>query len=246
MSIRLCDRGATKLSGRSTAAVEREAVEWAAVGARTLADVSDARGLLSEEAFQRKFPSLETGTYREILAEVPDAWKDLMRGTATAQHAGAREKTEHTRGLVMGTPKTLAKGPETPVAGLRVRDVYRRIVAARWSMPSAFRAGERPGEGREIWAQKGREEQGYLEDVRDVYVGTRHKAVPQFMCDRAYKVATRTDFSNRKFRGSTMPAWKCPRCGQEDSTAHKYSTCVEVKKAWGHTFGAWERLTDYA
>ena len=53
-------RGATKLSGRSTAAVEREAVEWAAVGARTLADVSDARGLLSEEAFQRKFPSLQT------------------------------------------------------------------------------------------------------------------------------------------------------------------------------------------
>ena len=51
------------------------------------------------------------------------------------------------------------------------------------------------GEGREIWAQKGREEKGYLEDVRDVYVGTRHKAVPQFMCDRAYKVATRADFS---------------------------------------------------
>ena len=101
-------RGATKLSGRSNAAVEREAVEWAAVGARTLADVSDARGLLSEEAFQRKFPSLETGTYREILAEVPDAWKDLMRGTATAQHAGAREKTEHPRGLWMGT---LQNGP---------------------------------------------------------------------------------------------------------------------------------------
>ena len=76
-----------------------------------------------------------------------------------------------------------------------------------------------------------------------MYVGTRHKAVPQFMGHRAYKVATRTDFSNRKFRGSTMPAWKCPRCGQEDSTTHKYSTCVEVKKAWGHTFAAWQRLT---
>ena len=76
-------RGTTRLSGRSTAEVEREAVEWAAVGARTLADVSGARGLLSEEAFRRRFPSLQTGTYQEILAEVPDAWKDLMRGTAT-------------------------------------------------------------------------------------------------------------------------------------------------------------------
>ena len=97
-------RGTTRLSGRSTAEVEREAVEWAAAGARTLADVSDARGLLSEEAFRRRFPSLQTGTYQEILAEVPDAWKDLLRGTATAQHAGAREETEHARGLVMSTP----------------------------------------------------------------------------------------------------------------------------------------------
>ena len=160
-------------------------MEWAAVGARTLADVTDARGLLSEEAFRRRFPSLQTGTYQEILAEVPDAWKDLLRGTATAQHAGARLETEHARGLVMGTPKTLTTGPETPVAGMRVRDVYRRIVAARWSMPSAFRAGERPGEGREIWAQKGREERGYLEDVRDVYVGTRHKAVPAIPMNQA-------------------------------------------------------------
>ena len=60
-------RGATRLSGRSTAEVEREAVGWAAVGARTLADVSDARGLMSEEAFQRAFPSLRTSTYKEIL-----------------------------------------------------------------------------------------------------------------------------------------------------------------------------------
>ena len=62
------------------------------------------------------------------------------------------------------------------------------------------------------------EARGYLEDVRDVYVGTRHKAVPQFMCDRAYKVA---DFSSGVRCCLLVPQNTCAPCWlrEQDPTA---------------------------
>ena len=36
---------------------------------------------------------------------------------------------------------------------------------------------------------------------------------------------------------------KCPRCGEEDSVAHKYGRCREVRKVWKLFFRAWEKVT---
>ena len=70
--------------------------------------------------------------------------------------------------------------------------------------------------------QKGREGgDSRREDIAKVYEGITHPAVPIHMSDRAYKVATGTEFTGRKFLGDKGG---CARCGcMDETTIHRYA-----------------------
>jgi len=123
---------------------------------------------------------------------------------------------------------TLTKGKIVDLLQADIADLYEALVANKWSLPKAFQPG---GYGRRIWAQKQRRGgEEMLEDIVRVYAGITHPAVPQHMSDRAYKVATGTEFVGRKFLGDKGV---CGRCGcMDETTAHRYGACAEVHKLW--------------
>ena len=135
--------------------------------------------------------------------------------------------------------ETLHVGTEHDTSTMGIKEIYESLLAAKWNMPAAFQPQK---QGQEIWEQKGREGgDSRREDIAKVYEGITHPAVPIHMSDRAYKVATGTEFTGRKFLGDKGG---CARCGcVDETTLHRYARCPEVCKLWGLVCGAWHRIS---
>ena len=253
--------GRTRLSGRSTRDVEEEAVAWAAEGVMRVGDLTDARGrMMSAEGFRAQFPTLRVSTYREALGDMPEAWQqrlavgdeagetsEVEQGKATGEKkAGKKEQPERPervwRMAVVGWPETIPGArppPEKDVQTLGVGGVYDRLVAAMWEVPTTFRV---EGDGTRIWRGEGLKIGRKGQDMRRVYESTVHAAVPRHMSDLAYKVATCTDYVGARFHKEGSSRRCCPRCGVEDSAAHKFWKCEEVVKLWMLIGRAWTRM----
>ena len=78
-------------------------------------------------------------------------------------------------------------------------------------------------------------------DLAKIYAGITHSAIPFHISDRAYKVATGTEFTGKKFLGNKGG---CGRCGHSDETTrHRYHECGEVRKLWQLISDAWHRIS---
>ena len=253
--------GRTRLSGRSTRDVEEEAVAWAAKGVVRIRDLADVRGrMMSAEGFRVRFPTLQGSTYRDILGDMPEAWQERLAigDEATEAHAvgqeeatggrgaGKKEKPERPervwRVAAVGWPETIPgtrPPPEKDMQTLGIGGVYDRLVAAMWEVPTTFRMG---GDGTRIWKGERLKAGRKGQDMRRVYESTVHAAVPRHMSDLAYKVATCTDYVGARFHKEGSSRRCCPRCGVEDSTAHKFWRCEEVVKLWRMIGRAWTRM----
>jgi hypothetical protein len=178
-------KGNTKLTGRSTKEVEREAVHWAGNGLTEIKDLLTREGkLILEVVFQRKYPDLSVETYRSIKAEMRGAWhavlKDSRRMPAEEGYATYTTITP-TKMLVAKEPMRLKERAEgdrhTPE--LEVGDIYDTMIAGRWSMPRTFQMGHR---GQVRWAEKQRDPGMYGNDIQKIYdtrIPPQHKPLLQ-------------------------------------------------------------------
>ena len=204
---------------------------------------------MSAEGFRAQFPTLRVSTYREALGDMPEAWQqrlavgdeagetsEVEQGKATGEKkAGKKEQPERPervwRMAVVGWPETIPGArppPEKDVQTLGVGGVYDRLVAAMWEVPTTFRV---EGDGTRIWRGEGLKIGRKGQDMRRVYESTVHAAVPRHMSDLAYKVATCTDYVGARFHKEGSSRRCCPRCGVEDSTAHKFWKCGGAGKS---------------
>ena len=125
--------------------------------------------MMSAEGFRARFPTLKGSTYRDILEDMPEAWRErLVAGNEAGEaHAMGREREtgrepterqeepEHPervwRVAAVGWPETIPgtrPPPEKDVRELGIGGVYDRLVATMWEMPTTFRIG---GDGTRIW-----------------------------------------------------------------------------------------------
>ena len=132
--------------------------------------------------------------------------------------------------LVAPVPTLVMEPTAVPIiCGIGVTNLYKIIMSQRWYMPSPFREGS---EGARIWGVKERPQEGKREDIRKIYEGLRHPAVPRWMSDRVYLAATRREFGGVKF-GVQGGRRRCPKCGQDLTCEHKYARCPVTQRVWG-------------
>ena len=142
--------------------------------------------------------------------EWPEAWKQAI---------AMRRKGEPTeKKTTIGCKETLQTKGGNGIAGMGVSELYARLVANMWELPTKFEEGRT---ARKIWDKLGRPAGKLHEDVKKIYSGIRHPAVPRGMSDKSLWNATCYDISSRM----RLP---CPRCAAPDSTEHKYRSCPEV------------------
>ena len=133
----------------------------------------------------------------------------------------------------IGCKETLQTKVGKGIAGMGVSELYARLVANMWELPTKFEEGRT---ARKIWDTLGRPVKKLHGDVKKIYSGIRHPAVPRGMSDKSLWNATCSDISSRM----RLP---CPRCAAPDSTEHKYRSCPEVANAWRMGLGAWNKWT---
>ena len=78
---------------RSTAATEREMMDWTAAGVVTVQDVLNSTGddVMTNREFERAWPGLRAETYAEMLAVLPHEWRQTLRH-GESEEAAARER----------------------------------------------------------------------------------------------------------------------------------------------------------
>ena len=226
----------TRLTGRSTDEVEQAAIDWAGSGVITVKDVIDTGGgrLLKPVEFKAKHANLDRRVYAELLREIPQEWKQALT------RAGVAEREPPMTRYLSGVARTLSDRPAVEIRRLGVKELYTRFVAERWKMPKCFEPGK---DGDKVWGQKERAIEDRDKDLKRIFEAIRHPAVPRWMTDRSYKVATDSEFIGRRFHQKHPERMKCPRCGKEDSVAHKYGRCREIREVWKLFLRAWKKAT---
>jgi hypothetical protein len=146
-------QGDTRLSGRSTLEVEREAVQWLKAGAQTIGNLTTQDGrMMSERQFQDRYPSLAIGTYKEILADMPKVWKETLE---EGLHPGA-EKT--------GKAKDTRPGNESTDPGVKGTE-------GATEMETEGDAATTPKTGGEQGAKDTEKKKGATRKVREAAMG---------------------------------------------------------------------------
>ena len=95
-----------------------------------------------------------------------------------------------------------------------------------------------------MWSEGRRErpEAAIQEDMAAVYKGIRHPAVPKYLQEKVYQVATGTGLVGAKY-GHHAYQGVCPRCGDTDSHEHAFGGCKEVQKAFASFANMWRKAT---
>jgi hypothetical protein len=226
----------TRLTGRSTEEVEREAVEWARAGVLDLRDLLTWEGrLIVEAVFRRRYPGLSVDTYRQVQIEMPEIWKAILqvpRGVENPTGAGYEVRVEIT------PPKTLRSREPVRVGKMGVHEIYTMRMAQQWCMPSTFQEG---GDGHVRWMSASRPQDQFRDDVAEVYGRIYHPAIPRWMSDVVFRAATGADLVGpRVFKDRRA---QCNRCGGGETCSHKYGTCGAVVVAWARMLGKWKAMT---
>ena len=143
--------------------------------------------------------------------------------------------------MAIEAPPALTKSEWHVPREMGVAQVYAHLVRARWHLPQTFRVD---GDGARRWNRRGRAVDAWEDDVRAVYAGIRHPAVPRFMSDRALKVAIGQEFCGpRFFEGASAARAKCRRCQEAETTEHRYCQCAEVRQLWKLVLSTWRRMS---
>ena len=225
----------TMLTGRSTKEVEGHACAWAARGLRTWGDLILPSGaVVSAPIFRMAHPGLSMEVYAAMRREFLEEWKEGMAQTDEAP--GELEAV-----CRVWTKRTLVNGGNTRIEKMRVGDVYRRLLAEMWQVPKQFQDGQ---EGDRVWKEGHRErpEEARREDMAAVYKGIRHPAVPKYLQEKVYQVATGTGLVGARY-GHHAYQGVCPRCGDTDSHEHAFGGCKEVQKAFACFANMWHKAT---
>ena len=231
----------TPLSGRSTIEVERLARDWARRGLVEIKHILDSsqRKFITASELRRKHPDIDAKPLEWLQKEIPLEWRRELRrfgGQRSGEETQRQEKTAQ-----VGVTDTLREGSTKRIGDLKTGDIYKRLVATDWELPTTFQEGK---DARRTWEQKCRDPKVFKSDVAEVYRRTRHKAIPTWMQDIKYKSATETDLvGERFFQGDRASRAVCKRCGLADSTAHKFRRCGEVQIAWKTQLTKWESMT---
>ena len=120
-----------------------------------------------------------------------------------------------------------------------VAEVYEHLVRARWHTPTSFTNGH---DGAKRWNSRSRPPEAWEDDLRAVYAGLRHPAVPRYISDRAYKAATGTELVGPRYFKDSLRG-QCKRCSKPESAEHKYCQCAEVSRLWKLVLSTWRRMS---
>ena len=180
----------TGVTGRSTVAVEKAAVAWAKAGLCTWGDLVRAGdGVLPGATRLGELVPHHITWMEELRRALPSPWKRVLQGH---EHVCSEEAEVC---IVSPEGDTCREGGEAVVSSLKVGEIYRRLVKQAWEVPKEFRGptDDRPaGRG---YLEAGRAGVDVEKLMAATFASTRHAAVPRHMSDRAYMVATGTDYS---------------------------------------------------
>ena len=237
-------KGNTKLAGRSTREVEKEAVQWAGKGLTEIKNLLTREGkLILEVVFQRKYPDLSVETYRNIKTEMRGAWHAVLgdsRRMSAEEGYTTYTTITPTKMLVAKEPMRLKEreGGDRHTPELGVGDIYDTMIAGRWSMPRTFQTGHK---GQMRWAEKQRDPGKYGNDIQKIYGALRHPGVPRWMSDTVHRMAADTEIvGDRLSKGART---FCKRCKSLETISHKYGSCRQTVKAWSTMLEKWKQMT---
>ena len=242
----------TPLSGRSTEEREEIAKTWAKAGLSELQHVwnSAKRDIMTDRDLERNHPGLDKEPLAWLRKELPWEWRVALRKPVrrishlrrSFENDGSESTHEETEKITtIGIKETLRIRGSKRIGDLSTGDIYERLIAEAWELPTTFQEGK---DAERTWKIKNRDPKKFTADVANVYRKTRHKAVPRWIQDIKYKAATETDLVGpRFFHGMSAERAKCKRCGLIDSTAHKFRRCGEVQIAWKTQLKRWENMT---